>query len=72
MNAINKLDTDRINALSYIVNKKYGFVHELFEQVKDSIVEEFVSLGFVIMGYTSKDKTWRVSDFAVSFYNIVK
>lgn len=72
MNAINRLDSDRINALSYIVNKKYGFVHELLEQVKESIVREFVSLGFVIMGYTTNDKTWRVSDFAVSFYDVVK
>ena len=72
MNTIKSMDSERIAALSYIVTERFGYVRDLIAKVKQSIVEEFVSMGFVIMGYTPEDKTWRVSDFAVSFYNIVK
>lgn len=72
MNTMELMDTERIAALSYVVGEKYGYVRDLVAKVKQNIVDEFVSLGFVIMGYTPEDKTWRVSDFAVSFYNIVK
>ena len=72
MGTLASMDMERISALSYVVSKRYGYVHELVETIKQNIVDEFVSLGFVIMGYTIEDKTWRASDFAVSYYNIVK
>ena len=72
MNTIKSLDSERITALSYIVTEKFGYVRDLIVKVRQSIIDEFVSMGFVIMGYTSEDKTWRVSDFAVEFYNIIK
>lgn len=72
MNTIKSLDSERITALSYIVTEKFGYVRDLIVKVRQSIIDEFVSMGFVIMGYTPEDKTWRVSDFAVDFYNIIK
>lgn len=72
MGTLESMDMERISALSYVVSKKYGYVRELVETIKQNIVDEFVSLGFVIMGYTPEDKTWRVSDFAINYYNIVK
>lgn len=72
MSTLASMDMERISALSYVVSKRYGYVRELIEAIKQNIVDEFVALGFVIMGYTSEDKTWRVSDLAINYYNVVK
>ena len=66
------MDKERVDALSYVVSKKYGYVKDLLNQIQRTIVDEFVSLGFIIMGYTPEDKTWRVSSFAESYYEIVR
>lgn len=66
------MDKERVIALSYVVNKSYGYVRELLANVRESIVQEFVSLGFVIMGYTSDEQTWRASTSASDFLQIVQ
>lgn len=72
MTTIEKMDNERVEALRYIISTKYGYVRELLKNIAHSIVEEFVSLGFIIMGYTSDDKTWKVSSFAEDFYQVVR
>ena len=66
------MDNVRVDALDYVVSTKYGYVKDLLKKVQETIVAEFVSLGFIIMGYTPEDKTWRVSSFAESYYKIVR
>lgn len=71
MAGIEIMDKERADALSYVVSKRYGYVRELLDTVKQTIVDEFVSLGFIIMGYTYDDKTWRASSLADSYFQIV-
>lgn len=66
------MDEERVNALSYVVSQKCGYVKDLLNEIKQAIVDEFVSLGFIIMGYTAESKTWRASSFAETYYNIVQ
>lgn len=65
------MDQERVDALSYVVSTKYGYVKDLLDKITQAIVDEFVSMGFIIMGYTSDDKTWRASSFANTYYHIV-
>ena len=72
MAGIDKMDKDRVDALSYVVTQQYGYVKDLLDKIQKTIVDEFVSIGFIIMGYTPEDKTWRVSSFAKTYYEIVR
>lgn len=64
-------DMMRLGALRYIVDTQYGYVGELITNIGKAFADEFVSLGFVIMGYTMDDKTWRVSELAKRYYSFV-
>ena len=64
-------DMKRLGALRYIVDTRYGYVGELITNIGEAFANEFVSLGFVIMGYTMDDKTWRVSELAKRYYSFV-
>lgn len=66
------LDDLRLNAIKYIVTQKYGYVKDLLLAVRQSIVDELLSIGFIIMGYNADGQTWRVSSSAVDFYEMVK
>ena len=68
---MNEKDKKRLNALKYIVKTKNGYVRDLVANI-DNYVDEFVSLGFVIKGYTWTDETWRVSELAKRYYSVVK
>lgn len=72
MAGIEIMDKVRVDALNYVVSTKYGYVKDLLLKVQQTVVDEFVSLGFIIMGYTHEDKTWRASSFAESYYEIVR
>ena len=71
MSDVEAMDKERVDALSYVVQTRHGYVKDLLTKMRQTIVNEFVSLGFIIMGYTDEDKTWRVSSFAETYYQIV-
>ena len=68
---MNERDKNRLNALRYVVKTKNGYVSDLNASI-GNFVDEFVSLGFVIMGYTWTKKTWRASESAKRYYSVVK
>ncbi len=49
-------------ALISIYKDGRGYVKDLRKKIGDSLTTEFISVGFIICGYTRSDKTWRISD----------
>ncbi len=39
-----------------------GYIKDLRDKIGDSLISEFISVGFIICGYTRSDKTWRISE----------
>lgn len=64
-------ESERQKALKYIVDTQYGYVRDLIKSIGDVFTKEFISLGFVIMGYTWENKTWKVSELAKEYYQVV-
>lgn len=58
----------RMNALRYIYKEKSGYMDTLIKCVTKNYVEELISAGFIICGYTSQAKTWRISQLGRDFY----
>lgn len=58
---------DRRSALAFICKEKSGFVNELIEKIGERIFKEFLSIGFIICGYTPKYKTWRISKLGENY-----
>lgn len=48
-------------ALETISKEGAGYVQELKKTITPEMVEKFISIGFVICGYTREAKTWRIS-----------
>lgn len=61
-----------LEALAYINDEKKGYISKLIERIGQKCVEEFVSVGFIICGYTRTAKTWRISKFGKEFYSEVQ
>lgn len=59
----------RLKALEYIYRENNGYMESLRKNVQECYVEELISAGFVICGYTSKSKTWKISQLGKDFYN---
>lgn len=59
----------RIEALSFINKERSGLVIELIEKISEKIFKEFLSVGFIICGYTPKAETWRISKLGEEYYS---
>ena len=58
------------NALETIYNKKRGTIKELTESITSEMVDKFISVGFIICGYTPTDKTWKISTLGKDFFQV--
>ena len=50
------------NALISIYMDGRGYIKDLRDKIGDSLISEFISVVFIICGYTRSDKTWRISE----------
>lgn len=55
------LITDYNSALKFIYRKKSGTFRELNNKVDQNRIKEFISVGFIICGFTPSTKTWKIS-----------
>jgi hypothetical protein len=51
----------RTSALTTIYRSDKGYIKDLQQSIGDELLAEFISVGFIICGYTRKSKTWRIS-----------
>lgn len=49
-------------ALINIYKDGRGYIKDLRDNIGDALMSEFISVGFIICGYTHSDKTWRISE----------
>lgn len=48
-------------ALISIYKDGRGYIKDLRDNIGESLMSEFISVGFIICGYTRSGKTWRIS-----------
>lgn len=56
------MNEQQTDALISIYKTKKGYIKDLRNTIGDSLLSEFISVGFIICGYSRTDKTWRLSD----------
>lgn len=61
------LITDYNSALKFIYRKKSGTITELNNEVDQNRIEEFISVGFIICGFTPSTKTWKISSLGKQY-----
>ncbi len=49
------------SALRFIYGEKRGKIKDLQEKISKETVDKFISVGFIICGYTTTAKTWKLS-----------
>lgn len=54
-------------ALRSIYNSGRGYIKDLRENIGNDLLSEFISVGFIICGYTRTSKTWRISELGRSY-----
>lgn len=57
----------RKSALKTIYRDGWGYIKDLQENIGKDILSEFISVGFIICGYTRTNKTWRISKLGQSY-----
>jgi len=65
-------DIYRLEALKYINEEKHGYMEDLRSHLGDSMVNEFLVLGFIHSGYTLKEETWGLNPLGEKYYNVVR
>lgn len=55
-------------ALSVICTDKFGYEKELKGKISPEYITEFETVGFITKGHTLKEKTWRKTRSADSYY----
>ncbi len=63
------LEKSRMGALRIINSLGCGYMTTLKSRVEESLIEEFISVGFIVCGYTRANKTWRISELGKNFYS---
>lgn len=48
-------------ALKFIYGEKRGTIGDLQKKISKETVDKFISVGFIICGYTPTAKTWKLS-----------
>ena len=65
-------DSYRMEALKYINEEKHGYLEDLRSRLGESLVNEFLVLGFIHSGYTLKKETWGLNPLGEKYYNVVR
>lgn len=65
----NNLVQSRKNLIKYAAEKGAGFMKDLKAQdtFDGKIVDEFMSMGFINIGFTPKEKTWSATQLLKDF-----
>jgi hypothetical protein len=61
------MNNERKNALIKIYQGKKGSIKSLEEYIGKDLTREFISVGFIICGYTRTAKTWRLSKLGQNY-----
>lgn len=56
-----------MSALKSIYNSGRGYIKDLRDTIGNELLSEFISVGFIICGYTRTSKTWRISELGRSY-----
>lgn len=65
--ALMNMNEERKTALRNIYKSGWGYFNDLQNSIGKEILSEFVSVGFIICGYTREKKTWRISNLGRSY-----
>lgn len=57
----------RLTALKNIYLTQRGYLGELQDAIGEEMLSEFISVGFIICGYTRTKKTWRISNLGSTY-----
>jgi len=49
------------SALVSIYRSGQGYMQDLRNTIDQKFIDEFITAGFIICGFTRTDKTWRIS-----------
>ena len=65
----NNLAQARKSLIKYAAEKGAGFMRDLKAQdtFNGKIVDEFMSMGFINIGFTPKEKTWSATELLKNF-----
>ena len=63
---------ERLQALETINRLDHGYLDELRLRIGESLLNEFISLGFIHTGYTLEKDTWGINTRWKRDYEIVK
>ena len=63
---------ERLQALETINRLDHGYLDELQDLIGESLVNEFLSLGFIHPGYTLEKETWGINPLGKRYYEMVK
>ena len=63
---------ERLQALETINRLNHGYLDELRDLIGESLVNEFLSLGFIHPGYTLEKETWGINPLGKRYYEMVK
>ena len=55
------------SALINIYKSGRGYLDDLRKTVDSKYIEEFITAGFIICGFTRKSKTWRISSLGKGY-----
>ncbi|MBD5315880.1 MAG: hypothetical protein HDS08_06985 [Bacteroides sp.] len=61
------MSENRKSALKAIYKDGWGYIKDLQEKIGNDLLSEFISVGFIICGYTRTSKTWRISNLGKSY-----
>ncbi len=61
------MNEKRISALKSIYTGGWGYIKDLRTNIGEELLSEFISVGFIICGYTRTKKTWRISNLGRSY-----
>lgn len=61
------MNEKRISALKSIYTSGWGYIKDLRTNIGEELLSEFISVGFIICGYTRTKKTWRISNLGRSY-----
>ncbi len=54
-------------ALVCIYTKGRGYLSELRKSIDPQLIDEFITAGFIICGFTRTSKTWRISSLGKGY-----
>lgn len=61
------MSNKRTSALKNIYTSGWGYIKDLRATIGEELLSEFISVGFIICGYTRTQKTWRISNLGRSY-----